>query len=113
MPGRSPEVHADTSEALISMEVIIQPTAEAAADLVAWVVAREWRGNPRIVLGLATGRTMEPVYARLVAMHREENLDFSGCRTFNLDEYVGLPPSDPHSYRHYMNRHLFHQVNIN
>jgi glucosamine-6-phosphate deaminase len=55
---------------------------------------------------------MEPVYARLVAMHREENLDFSACRTFNLDEYVGLSPSDPHSYRHYMNRHLFHRVNI-
>jgi len=94
------------------MEVIIRPSAEAAADLVAWVFARELRLYPRIVLGLATGRTMEPVYARLVAMHREENLDFSACRTFNLDEYVGLPPSDPHSYRHYMNRHLFDQVNI-
>ncbi|MBK9139531.1 MAG: glucosamine-6-phosphate deaminase [Verrucomicrobia bacterium] len=94
------------------MEVIIRPTAEAAAELVARVIARELRANPHLVLGLATGRTMEGVYARLVRMAREEGLDFSLCSTFNLDEYVGLPPSDRHSYRHYMNHHLFLQVNI-
>ncbi len=94
------------------VEVIIRPTAEAATDLVARVIARELRANPHLVLGLATGRTMEAVYARLVRFHREEGLDFSLCSTFNLDEYVGLPPTDRHSYRHYMNHHLFHQVNI-
>jgi glucosamine-6-phosphate deaminase len=94
------------------MEVIIQPTAESAADLVARMIARELRANPHLVLGLATGRTMESVYARLVRMHRDERLDFSLCSTFNLDEYVGLPGSDRHSYRHYMNHHLFLQVNI-
>jgi glucosamine-6-phosphate deaminase len=94
------------------VEVIIRPTAEAAADLVAQIIAREVRANPHLVLGLATGRTMEAVYARLVRCHREEKLDFSLCRTFNLDEYVGLPGRDRHSYRHYMNHHLFQQVNI-
>lgn len=94
------------------MEVVIQPNASAAADLVAQIIARELRANPRAVLGLATGGTMESVYARLVRLHQEEGLDFSSCRTFNLDEYVGLPGSHPNSYRHYMNRHLFSQVNI-
>jgi glucosamine-6-phosphate deaminase len=94
------------------VEVIIRPDAEAAADLVARIIAKELRANPSLVLGLATGRTMEAVYARLVRMHREEQLDFSLCRTFNLDEYVGLPGSDRHSYRHYMNHHLFLQVNL-
>ncbi len=94
------------------MEVIIQPTAEAAAQMVARIIARDLRANPHLVLGLATGRTMESVYMKLVRMHREENLDFSLCRTFNLDEYVGLPPSDRHSYRHYMNHYLFLLVNI-
>jgi glucosamine-6-phosphate deaminase len=55
---------------------------------------------------------MERVYRHLVRMHREEKLDFSLCRTFNLDEYVGLPASDRHSYRHYMNHNLFNLVNI-
>ena len=94
------------------MEVIIQPAKEAAAYLVARLIARELRANPHLVLGLATGKTMEHVYRNLARMHREERLDFSLCRTFNLDEYVGLLPSDPNSYRHYMNRHLFSQVNI-
>lgn len=94
------------------MEVIIRPSANEAAELVAKIVADELRKNPHIVLGLATGRTMERVYEKLVRMHREDGLDFSLCRTFNLDEYVGLSPNDAHSYRYYMNEHLFSKVNI-
>ena len=94
------------------MEVIIQPSKEAAARLVARIIARELRANPHLALGLATGKTMECVYRDLVRMHQEQGLDFSLCSTFNLDEYVGLFPSDPNSYRHYMNRHLFGRVNI-
>ncbi len=94
------------------VEVIIQPNREAAAFLVARMIARELRGNPHLVLGLATGKTMERVYRNLVRMHREEKLDFSLCTTFNLDEYVGLFPSDQNSYRHYMDQHLFRHVNI-
>lgn len=94
------------------MEVIIQPTEAAAASLVARVVAHDLRGNPHLVLGLATGKTMENVYRQLVRLHKEEKLDFSLCSTFNLDEYVGLFPSDPNSYRHYMDHHLFRHVNV-
>jgi glucosamine-6-phosphate deaminase len=94
------------------MEVIIQPTDESAAALVARVVAHDLRSNPHLVLGLATGKTMERVYRHLVQRHRDRHLDFSLCRTFNLDEYVGLFPSDPNSYRHYMDEHLFGRVNI-
>ncbi len=94
------------------MEVIIQPDAERAARLTARLIADRLRAKPDAVLGLATGRTMERVYAALAQMHREEGLDFSRCRTFNLDEYIGLPPEDPHSYRYYMNEHLFRRVNL-
>lgn len=94
------------------MEVIIQPNQEAAASLVARIIAHDLRANPHLVLGLATGATMERVYRQLVMLHQEQHLDFSLCSTFNLDEYVGLLPSDPNSYRHYMNEHLFRRVNI-
>jgi glucosamine-6-phosphate deaminase len=94
------------------MEVIIQPNDEAAAALTARIIARELRANPHLVLGLATGKTMERVYRHLVRLHQTEKLDFSLCRTFNLDEYVGLFPSDPNSYRYYMNHHLFRHVNV-
>lgn len=94
------------------MEVIIRPDAEAAADLVARIIAKEVRANPHLVLGLATGRTMDRVYQRLALMHRKEGLDFSLCTTFNLDEYVGLPADHPGSYRRYMQEHFFRHVNL-
>ncbi len=94
------------------MEVILQPDAAAAALLVARVIASEIRRKPNLVLGLATGRTMEAVYAHLARLHREEGVSFAACRTFNLDEYIGLPPEHPASYRQYMNRHLFSKVDI-
>ncbi len=94
------------------MEVIIQKDERSAAWLTARLIAAELQANPALVLGLATGRTMESVYALLAAMHQRGGLDFSLCRTFNLDEYVGLAPEDKNSYRSYMNRHLFTKVNI-
>ena len=94
------------------MEVIIRPDERSAATLVARVLAHELVARPQLVLGLATGRTMEQVYDELARQHRDEKLDFSLCRTFNLDEYIGLPPTDPHAYRYYMHQQLFRRVNI-
>ena len=94
------------------MDVIIQPDAESAALLSARLVRDALIAKPRLVLGLATGRTMEAVYRNLAERRRTENLDFSGCATFNLDEYVGLPPECPESYRQYMEWHLFRHVNL-
>lgn len=94
------------------MQVVIRPTAAEALRLAACVMEKTIREKPHCTLGLATGRTMEGLYALLVRMHREEGLDFSLCRTFNLDEYIGLPPASENSYRFYMDRHLFRHVNI-
>jgi glucosamine-6-phosphate deaminase len=94
------------------VEAIIRPNQDSAAQLVARIITKELRSHPSSVVGLATGRTMESVYRILVQMHKKEHLDFSLCRTFNLDEYVGLAATDPRSYRYYMDRCLFSQVNI-
>ncbi|MGM9920774.1 MAG: glucosamine-6-phosphate deaminase [Bhargavaea sp.] len=55
------------------------------------------------VLGLATGSTMEPIYAAWAG----SDLDFSGVTSFNLDEYVGLEADNPNSYAWFMDHHLF------
>ena len=94
------------------MEVIIRSTAVNAALLTARLIAARLRQKHDLVLGLATGCTMETVYDFLAGMHKQEGLDFSLCRTFNLDEYIGLAPDDPHSYCSYMRRNLFSRVNI-
>lgn len=94
------------------MEVLILPDPGRAALLAARIIARELRADPALVLGLATGRTMERVYALLADMHIREGLDFSRATTFNLDEYIGIPADDPGSYRRYMDERLFGPVGI-
>ena len=83
----------------------------AAEDLSASIrTSIEVRG--KAILGLATGSTPEPVYARLVDAHRSGRLSFEEVTTYNLDEYYGMGPLDPNSYRSYMHRHLFSHVDI-
>ncbi len=94
------------------MEVIIRPNAESAVKLTAQLIADALRAKPNTNLGLATGRTMEALYGELSRMCKEEELDFSLVKTFNLDEYIGLPAENINSYRYYMNYHLFNNINI-
>jgi len=94
------------------MEVIIRPTREDAEHLVTRLIADQVRAEPDLVLGLATGATMERVYVQLARAHIDEAVDFSLVRTFNLDEYVGLAGDDPQSYRFYMDQHLFSKINV-
>ena len=94
-----------------AMRVVILPTPDDAACHVIELIAGQLRENPRSVLGLATGGTMEPVYEGLIARHRA-GLSFAEVTTFNLDEYVGLGPEHPQSYSHYMRERLFAHVDI-
>lgn len=94
------------------MEVIIQPSAEETSVYAAKVIARLLREKPHAVLGLATGSTPLKLYKELIRLHREEGLDFSRATTFNLDEYVGLGPDHPGSYRHFMQENFFQHVNV-
>ena len=90
------------------MEIIIQADAQHAVRLVARLLENRVRDKDSTVLGLATGRTMEQVYEQLASC----GASFKQCCSFNLDEYVGLSPDDPNSYRHYMQEHLFTKIDI-
>lgn len=94
------------------MRVIIQSSPEEASRRAAGVIAEMVTKKPNCVLGMATGSTPLLLYRELIRLHREEGLDFSQVSTFNLDEYVGLGPMHPQSYRHFMNQNLFEQINI-
>ena len=94
------------------MKVIIYKDAQSVALAAAMVFAAALYEKPNAVFGLATGGTPEPLYAELVRMNTEGLIDFSKARTFNLDEYVGLAPDHPASYRRFMNEKLFSKINI-
>jgi glucosamine-6-phosphate deaminase len=70
------------------------------------------RQRPSLVLGLPTGRTPLAFYAELRASGAADPIDWSGIRTFNLDEFLGLGAGDPLSYRTFMERELFAHVNL-
>ncbi|HEY4644461.1 MAG TPA: glucosamine-6-phosphate deaminase [Bacteroidota bacterium] len=76
-------------------------------------IAERIRKKPTLVLGLATGNSPVGLYKELVRMHQNENLDFSRVRTFNLDEYIGLPAEHSQSYHHFMHENLFKHLNMN
>jgi len=68
--------------------------------------------NPKAVLGLATGSTPIGIYEELVKSHRRGLVSFRAATSFNLDEYVGLPPEHSQSYHYYMQQHLFAHIDL-
>jgi glucosamine-6-phosphate deaminase len=86
--------------------------AHAVARDIAALIRTRQAAKRTAVLGLATGSTPLGLYAELVRMHREEGLSFANVVTFNLDEYYPIQPSNPRSYRHFMQAHLFDHVDI-
>ncbi len=76
------------------------------------ILAAQMVLNPHSVLGLATGSTPEGLYTRLIELNKQGEIDFSTITTFNLDEYIGLPPEHDQSYRYFMQTKLFDHVNI-
>ncbi len=75
-------------------------------------VASAVNKNPRIVLGLATGETPLGLYANLIEMNKNGEVDFSKVSSFNLDEYCGVPADNENSYAYYMRTNLFDKINI-
>ncbi|WP_411678284.1 glucosamine-6-phosphate deaminase [Caproicibacter sp.] len=67
---------------------------------------------PRSVLGLATGATPLGIYRQLVDWYKKGDVDFGEIHSVNLDEYCGLSPENPQSYRYYMNQNFFEHVNV-
>lgn len=94
------------------MPVMLQQSYDEHSREAARTVASAVRKKPSLTLGLATGHTMIGMYQELVRMHQREGLDFSGVVTFNLDEYVGIPPNHPQSFHYFMRQNFFDPVNV-
>lgn len=95
------------------MEVIIKENYEEMSKEAAEIIRDAIHLKPNLVLGLATGSTPIGTYKELIRMYEAGELDFSKVVTFNLDEYVGLPPTHDQSYHYFMHENLFNHININ
>lgn len=94
------------------MKIKINDTASEASEYLALILANAIRSNPEVRITFATGRTMDAVYHNLILEHKKSPFDCSKVKAFIVDEYVGLPDDSEHSYKYYMNLHLFERLNF-
>ncbi|HOE06649.1 MAG TPA: glucosamine-6-phosphate deaminase [Bacilli bacterium] len=76
------------------------------------IVGEFIKNNPQATLGLATGSSPIGLYQNLIKMFQNKEISFKEIKTYNLDEYCGLPKSHPESYYSFMYRNLFSHVDI-
>jgi len=91
-------------------EVVIVENKDVAGALVAAEIISLIKGRPDAVLGLATGSTPLPVYEALRS--QIAGVDVSQVRGFALDEYVGIVPSTPESYRSVITREVVEPLGL-
>lgn len=102
----------------IFIKIYIKKDYEQLSEKAATIIAELVKEKPNCVLGLATGSTPIGTYKRLIQMHKNEGLDFSQVKTFNLDEYYGLgfdeekSYSEDQSYARFMYEELFKHINV-
>ena len=91
--------------------IVVDTPAEmgiAAADIFEHLIVRK----TDCVIGLATGSTPLPLYRELIAREQAGRISFAQVRSANLDEYMGLAPDHPQSYRRFMQENLFDHLSI-
>ena len=94
------------------MEVVICKTKEEASKLAADMITAAVKKNPKTILGLATGSTPVPMYNEMAKAVKAKKVSYKQVKTWNLDEYVGLPGTHDQSYRYFMNKNLFEKIDI-
>lgn len=97
------------------------PTPEDVTQLAATMICDAVRAKPDIAIGLATGRTQEPLFAELLRRYRAGRVSFKAARFFHLDEYWGMPAASRYSMSGSLDHmlvdaldnpaHQFHRIN--
>lgn len=99
------------------MKLIIRDNADDVTSWAAKYVIRRIKAfnpgpNNLFVLGLPTGGTPLGMYQKLVTAHKAGKISFKYVKTFNMDEYCGIPRDHPESYHRYMFDNFFKHIDI-
>lgn len=88
--------------------------SKVAADVAKKKIQDALKKKKEAVLGLATGNSPTGLYKHLAKAANKGEFDSRKCRSFNLDEYVGLPGENvqqrvvhPESYAYFMIQEFF------
>jgi len=69
--------------------------SEVAAEIVKKIIIQTLEAKKEFIFGLATGSSPTGMYKHLARMANSGEFDSTRIRSFNLDEYVGLPGENP------------------
>jgi glucosamine-6-phosphate deaminase len=69
--------------------------SEVVAEIVKETIIQTLEEKKEFILGLATGNSPTGMYKHLARMANSGEFDSTRIRSFNLDEYVGLPGENP------------------
>jgi glucosamine-6-phosphate deaminase len=94
------------------MKIVVAKDYEEASTIAFDIIKNILLEEPAPVLGLATGSTPLGLYAKMAEACAKKVISFRNTRTANLDEYVGLAPSHPQSYRYFMESNLFSRIDL-
>jgi glucosamine-6-phosphate deaminase len=94
------------------MRIIISKSTTEAIDIVSGMLFNKLENKQSQVLGLATGKTMEPVYKSLAEKISLGHLSIEQHSFFMLDEYIGIPEDHPSSFKSYINQHFRNPLNL-
>ena len=94
------------------LRVYVFDSEEEIAAFAAESVAFSIKRKPHLALGLATGSSPVPLYARLIDKCRAGEISFAKARTYNLDEYWPIDPGSPLSFRGFMEENFFSRIDL-
>ncbi len=94
------------------MRIILSESTQEAVSAVATMVTDQISSHPSSVIGLATGKTMEPVYAEWARLAVESKLAHDKCFFFMLDEYMGLPKGHASGFRTYIEKRVLNPLKL-
>ena len=94
------------------MKIAVLSGTDEIAEIAAWMYASVLHRKPNAVLGLATGSSPLKTYDRLIEMCRSGNISFRDAKAYLLDEYWGLDPEHPETYRNFIRRVLTSHVDF-
>lgn len=97
-------------------QAIFSSTDDASSYLAEYIIKQikthEAKTSKPFVLGLPTGSSPEGIYSKLIEAYKMGRISFKNVVTFNMDEYLSLPPSNPQSYHYFMYNKFFNHVDI-
>lgn len=102
-----------TRKDIRKMKLIVTKSYDESCSAAADIILQLVKNKPTAKFGFATGSTPIPIYQKMAEACKAGTADFTNARTVNLDEYCGIAPDHPQSYRYFMDTNLFNNININ